>query len=241
MTRIMKSPQRKSVSKPALPPLENGDCMDQKTFHARYEAMPEDVRAELIGGIVYMASPQKLPHGRTNKNVGRLLDAYEDATEGTESLAGITDILGPDSEPEPDDCLRILPEYGGQSSEDDDGYLIGAPELIVETASTTESRDLHQKRADYEKSGVREYVVVALRSKVVVWFVLEDGKFEERQPDADGLYRSRVFPGLWIDPEALLRGDRKRLLAVLKQGLASKEHAAFAAKLVSRKKKARGS
>jgi hypothetical protein len=48
---------------PALPPLCNGDHLDQPTFHARYEAMPEHVRAELIGGIVYMASPQKIAHG----------------------------------------------------------------------------------------------------------------------------------------------------------------------------------
>ncbi len=241
MMRLMKSAERKSTSRRTLPPLENGDCMDQKTFHARYQAMGDDVRAELIGGIVYMASPQKLPHGRTNKNVGRLLDAYEDATEGTESLATITNILGPDSQPEPDDCLRILPEYGGQTHEDDQGYLNGSPELIVETAATSESRDLHQKKTDYEKNGVREYVSVALRSKAVFWFVLEDGKFEERQPDPDGIYRSRVFPGLWIDPKALLRGDRKKLLEVLRQGLASKEHAAFVAKLASRKKRTRGS
>ena len=44
-----------------LPPLVNGDHLDQKTFHERYEAMPE-VRAELIGGIVYMSSPQKMRH-----------------------------------------------------------------------------------------------------------------------------------------------------------------------------------
>jgi hypothetical protein len=41
-----------------LLPLENGDHLDQPTFHARYQAMPEHCRAELIGGIVYMPSPQ---------------------------------------------------------------------------------------------------------------------------------------------------------------------------------------
>src|SRR4051794_9771874 len=114
---FMKSADRRTIAKKkprkgkkSLPPLENGDWMDQKTFHERYEAMPEDVRAELIGGIVYMASPQKLPHGRTNRNIGRLLMAYEDATPGTESLGTITNILGDDSEPEPDESLRILPE-----------------------------------------------------------------------------------------------------------------------------------
>jgi hypothetical protein len=35
-----------------MPPLEPGDRLDQKTFHERYEAMPEHVKAELIGGVV---------------------------------------------------------------------------------------------------------------------------------------------------------------------------------------------
>jgi Uma2 family endonuclease len=236
MARFAKSVERRTAP-PTLPPLENGDHMDQKTFHERYEAMPEDVRAELIGGIVFMASPQKLPHGRTNKNVGRWLDLYEDATEGTESVAAVTNLLGPHSELEPDDCLRILPEYGGQTQEDDDGYLIGAPELVVETAATTESRDLHHKKADYEKAGVIEYVVVALRSREVFWFVRRRGKYQRIARDADGIHRSKIFPGLWLDPDALLRRDRRRLLAVLRQGLASKEHRAFAAKLAAARRK----
>src|SRR6266702_624235 len=63
-----------------LPPLENGDRLDQKTFHRRYEAMPEHVRAELIGGIVYMASPLKKRHGRPHAMVMGWLSLYEEAT-----------------------------------------------------------------------------------------------------------------------------------------------------------------
>src|SRR5436190_19296037 len=126
----------------ALPPLENGDQLDQQTFHARYAAMAEDCRAELIGGIVYMASPQKLPHSKAQHLAARWLDAYADATPGTEVLANNTQILGPDSEPQPDVCLYIAPEYGGQVFEDKDEYLRGAPELIVEVSSSTESIDL---------------------------------------------------------------------------------------------------
>ena len=232
MTQVMKSVERKTAPKKRrLPPLRNGEYMDQKTFHERYEAMPAHVRAELIGGIVYMASPQKLPHGRSNLLVVRWLTEYEEATPGTEVLPGVTDKLGPKSEPEPDHCLLISPEYGGQSTEDKRGYLCGAPELIIETSSTTEFRDLHQKKADYEEARVLEYVVLALRSKRVFWFVLRSGKYQEMKPDADGIYRSRVFPGLWLDPEALLRRDRKKLLAVLRKGLASEEHQRFVKKL----------
>jgi len=104
-------------------------------------------------------------------------------------------------------------------------------DLIVEVSSSTESIDLHAKKADYERGGVAEYIVVALRKKQVFWFVRQRGKFKATTLDADGIYRSQVFPGLWLDPAALLRRDRKRLLSVLQQGLNSPEHAAFVAKL----------
>jgi hypothetical protein len=50
-------------------------------------------------------------------------------------------------------------------------------------------------------------------------------------PASGGIIRSEVFPGLWLAPAALLAGDLLRVLAVLQQGLASPEHAAFAAAL----------
>ncbi len=214
-----------------LPPLENGDHLDQKTFHARYEAMPEDCRAELIGGIVYMASPQKVPHSKTQQLVSHWLGEYVGATPGTDTLLNNTQILGPDSEPEPDCCLFIVPECGGQVFVDEDDYLNGAPELIVEVSSATESIDLHRKKEDYRQAGVREYVVLALRTQQVFWFVRQRGKYREVPLPTDGVFRSRVFPGLWLDAEAILGNQRQRVLAVLKQGLASPEHAAFVAKL----------
>src|SRR5476649_1185237 len=97
-----------------LPPLENGDHLDQKTFHERYKAMASHVRAELIGGIVYMPSPLKRKHGRHGLRLSQWLAAYEDATPGTEALENASNILGPESEPQPDGCLFVLPECGGQ-------------------------------------------------------------------------------------------------------------------------------
>jgi Uma2 family endonuclease len=226
MATVAKS-QRRSRRRHTLPPLENGDHLDQKTFHSRYEAMPEDVRAELIGGIVFMASPQRRPHGKVHPMVLHWLSEYEDATPGTEGQANNTQILGPESEPQPDACLFIAPEYGGQVQENEHGYLTGAPEWVAEVSSSTESIDLHRKKLDYEKGGVREYVVVALDKKEVFWFVRRRSKFTALAADADGIFRSQVFPGLWLDGAALLRGDRKRLLAVLREGLATQEHGAF--------------
>lgn len=214
-----------------LPPLENGDRLDQPTFHARYLAMPEDCRAELIGGIVYLPSPRKAPHSKAQVLVVRWLDEYAEATPGTKALLNNTQILGPQSEPEPDACLFIAPEYGGRVYADKDDYLHGAPELIVEVSSSTESIDLHRKKQDYERAGVGEYVVLALRTRQVFWFVRQRSKYKDVPLPADGIFRSRTFPGLWLDAEAMLRCHRPGVLAALKQGLNTPEHAAFVAKL----------
>jgi Uma2 family endonuclease len=155
------------------------------------------------------------------------LDEYQAATPGVEGSDGPTTILSNESEPQPDSCLYLLPESGGKSRINNEGYLEGAPELVAEIASATESIDLHFKKRDYEKAGVREYIVVALRQERVLWFVLRDSKFVEKSPGEDGFLCSEVFPGLWLDPQALLRHDRERVREVLQKGLACPEHAAF--------------
>ena len=128
----------------------------------------------------------------------------------------------------------ILPECGGQTWEDERGYLNGAPEWVGEISYSTESIDLHSKKLDYEKASVREYMVAALRSKKVYWFIRQRGKFRELPPGADGVFRSKVFPGLWLESNAFLNRDGKRLLSVLRQGLASADHAAFVTRLANK-------
>jgi len=143
----------------------------------------------------------------------------------------MTTILGEASEPQPDGALLIDPAAGGQTGLSEDGYLTGPPELIVEVASSNASIDLHAKRRDYEQAGVLEYVVVVLRQRVVRWFVLQDGAYQEMWVDADGIFRSRVFPGLWLHAHALLQLDGATVIEVLRQGLATPEHSAFVQRL----------
>lgn len=178
-----------------------------------------------------MPSPLKPRHGRMHMRVAHWVVEYEDATPGTETFDNTTAILREDSEPQPDVYLIVAPEKGGQMCMNEDEYLEGAPEFVAEVALSTEAIDLHGKKDDYERAGVREYVVVALRQKHVFWFVLRNGKFEELALDDDGIFRSEVFPGLWLDPAALLQLDAPRIREVLQQGLATPEHAAFVARL----------
>jgi hypothetical protein len=51
------------------------------------------------------------------------------------------------------------------------------------------------------------------------------------KPNRQGIYRSRVFPGLWIDGRALLAQDSARIMEVVQQGLAHRNHAAFVKRL----------
>ena len=217
-----------------LPPLEAGDHLDQATFHARYEAMPPDFRAELIGGVVFVPSPLRSEHGESHALVMGWLTNYWIATPGTRVRDNATAILGDDSEPQPDAALVIEPESGGQSSISEEGYATGPPELIVEVASSSESIDLHRKRRDYEQAGVLEYVVVVLRQRVVRWFVLHDGTYRDVEADASGMFTSRVFPGLWLDAPALLRLAGRQVMATLQHGIETPEHTAFVQQLQAR-------
>jgi Uma2 family endonuclease len=221
---------------PHLPPLEAGDHLDQATFHARYAAMPPNFRAELIGGVVFVPSPLRSEHGESHALVIGWLTSYWIATPGTRVRDNATAILGGDSEPQPDAALVIEPESGGQTSVSEDGYATGPPELIVEVASSSESIDLHAKRRDYEQAGVLEYMVVVLRQRVVRWFVLQDGTYRDMEADTRGMFKSRVFPGLWLDAPALLQGDGRQVMATLQQGLETPEHAAFVQQLQARRR-----
>ncbi len=210
--------------------LVEGMRLDQPTFHALYEAMPPGTRAELIDGVVYMPSPVGLEHGEAHIPVIVWLDYYAENTPGVQAVANATTILGWKSESQPDGLLRILPEHGGRTSSEH-GFLQGAPELAVEVSKATRYVDLGPKLADYERGGVLEYVVRAIDPDEIYWFRQDQGALSQYSNNDDGLFRSTVFPGLWLDPIALLSGDRRRIRAVIDQGCASPEHAAFLARL----------
>ncbi len=214
-----------------LPPLEQGQHLDRETFHERYCAMPPGTHAELIQGKVYMPSPLYSPHSLSDGTLVVWLGLYVAATPGTRPLPGISTCLGEDGEVQPDQTLVIEPARGGQVREDERKRLAVPPELVVEVASSSESYDLHEKYDMYERSQVREYLVVLVLEKAVRWFTRTEAGFTELQPEPDGLLRSRVFPGLWLDPDALIRHDIQLIKLALDRGLASAEHEEFVQRL----------
>ena len=132
-----------------------------------------------------------------------------------------------DNEPQPDAVLLIDPACGGQAHISADDYIENAPEFVAEVAASSVSIDLHTKFQIYQRSGVREYLVWRVLDQAIDWFVLRAGHYERLVPDAQGILRSEVFPGLWLDTAAVLRGDIAAVLATVQHGLASPEHEAF--------------
>jgi len=109
-----------------------------------------------------------------------------------------------------------------------------APELVVEVEAWSRSRDLGARLKVYERMGVREYLIADISHRQFLWKECANGAFEPVEPGADGIFRSRFFPGLWLDPAALSRLDLLKLFAVVQQGLETPEHAAFVTRLAER-------
>jgi Uma2 family endonuclease len=217
------------------PPLENGDRLTRDEFERRYNAMPWLKKAELIEGEVYMPYPVRWKHhGSPNTLFNTWMGTYVAYTPGVSAGGNATVRMDPENEPQPDGIMIIEPAYGGGSRIDPDDYLSGDPELLAEISASTVSIDLNKKFQVYRRNKVREYIVWRVQDAAIDWFVLRGEDFERLQPDAAGLCRSEVFPGLWLDAAAMIRGDLATVLEKLQEGIRSPEHAVFVAKLLEK-------
>jgi Uma2 family endonuclease len=210
-----------------VPELQAGDRLTRAEFERRYLAMPHIESAELVEGVVYMPSPVTAEgHGEPRFDFNGWLFVYRAHTPVVRGGDHSTLRLDPDNETQPDGYLRLLPEFGGQSKLVE-GYVEGAPELVVEIAASSASYDLYDKLNAYRRNGVREYVVWRVWDRAIDWFLWKEGRYEPLPLTNDGLYKSQVFPGLWLDPQAVIAGDAARVLKVLQAGMSDKQHAEF--------------
>lgn len=223
----------KLVNHPApIPPLETGDLLSRDEFEHRYHRMPDISKAELIEGVVYMPSPVRWnQHAAPHADFMTFLGTYRAYTPGVRVGDNGSLRLDMDNEPQPDAAMIILPACGGQVRLSEDDFVQGAPELVAEIASSSVSIDLNRKRQVYRRNQIREYAVWRVLDGALDWYVLRGSDFEKLPSDSDGIVRSEVFPGLWLNVPALLDGDMAAVLEVLQQGLAGELHQAFCIRL----------
>src|SRR5262249_11399211 len=79
--------------------------------------------------------------------------------------------------------------------------------FAVEACLISTEVDFGAKLRLYRRAGVREYVTVELTPTRIVWRILRGNSYYALEPDADGLFRSITFPGLWLDRDAFWRND----------------------------------
>ncbi|MBF2050135.1 MAG: Uma2 family endonuclease [Elainella sp. C42_A2020_010] len=212
-----------------IPPLENGDRLSRFEFERRYEAMPHLKKAELVEGVVYMASPLRIKsHGEPHGDLVTWLGTYKTFTPGVVLGIEPTVRLDLENEPQPDAVLLVP---GRQATIGADDYIEGAPELIVEVAASSAAIDLHDKKRAYRRNQVQEYMVWRTLEGQLDWFVLKADDYVTQLPDQQGIVRSQIFPGLWLAVSALLSGEMTTVLSVLQQGLNSPQHQAFVQQL----------
>lgn len=207
-----KGEQRQAMH-PDAPPLHPGDRLSRAEFERRYRAHPEIKKAELIEAVVFVPSPvHHVQHGRPHARIVTWLGTYAAATPGTDRGDNSTVRLDYENEPQPDAFLRLEATRGGQSRVDEDDYLEGPPELMVEIAASSVAYDLHDKKRVYARNGVPEYLVVQMYEARIDWFVLRQGIFTSLQSDEDGILCSEIFPGLWLDTAAFWADDLAQML-----------------------------
>lgn len=233
-----------SASAEPVPRLRDGDRLSVPEFLRRYAADPVVVRAELIDGAVEISRRREVRNGiagvwpglkatraQALNKLNFLLGHYAMHTRGTRATGCVTLILNASAALEPDCTLRVLADRGGKARVGHDDFLHGSPELVIEAPLTSGPRDFGPKSTAYESAGVPEYLVWRTAEQEVHWLALRNGAFVPLEPDASGVIRSEVFPGLWLNVPALLAGQLADVLATLQLGLASPEHAAFVAQL----------
>jgi Uma2 family endonuclease len=198
------------------PVLESGDRLTRAEFHRRCCARPDIKKAELVEGVVYVASPVRLDgHGNEDNLVHMWLGVYAARYPDLSVGANTTVLLDADNEVQPDALLvwRTPTKPGAHVTES--GYVTGAPLLVVEVAASSASYDLHDKLRAYRRAGTQEYIVWRTLDVAIDWLRLHDGEYVRVEPDQLGIIESTVFPGLRLNLPAMLARDRAAVLAAL--------------------------
>ena len=191
--------------------LPEGKKQGEYTIEDR-NALPEDHPSELIDGVIYnMASPA-LRHQSISGAIYRQLWNYVDSQGGD----CIPFIAPTDVRLDRDERTMVVPDVFVICQPDDDRmdndkYINGAPDLIIEVLSpSTRRKDMFTKLHKYEAAGVREYWIVdPNKEKVIVYIFGEESDVSLYRFDSEvpvGIYQGKCR----IDFQRVVR-DLKRL------------------------------
>lgn len=162
---------------------ENGDRPRREEFHRHHEATPENFRAEVIEGVVHLASAARHEqHGGPHRRIVSWAGYYAAMTDGVESGGESSILLDDLKEPQPKAILRLSPSRRGQPRTTGDGSVELATEVVAEVAASSASHDLHSKFEAQRRNGVREHLIWRVLDLAMDWFTPGDGAYEGLEP-----------------------------------------------------------
>jgi Uma2 family endonuclease len=193
--------------------------MAHVTFDEFCVVVKEDQKADLLDGVIYMASPENRKANKLFVWFIGLLEFYVEAKElgdvyGSRVAFRLNDTNGP--EPDIAFVSKLRPK------QQQTGYYKGPPDLAVEIVSPESvDRDYNKKRKRCEEAGVREYWILDELTEEVTCLVLNDkGKYQTIRPKKGVIY-SHVVEGFWFRPEWLWQEPRPKKVELIKEILAS--------------------
>lgn len=164
----------------------------------------EDIHAEWVDGEVIVFMPPKSRHQEIVGFLYNLLSLYVELFHiGKVFNAPFEMRLSPSGPSREPDILFIATENLHRLTEE---RVEGAADLVIEAVSQDSlRRDRHQKFAEYQSFGVREYWLVDSQTPEgsVEAFALNEQGVYEPIPLEEGVIRSRVIPGFWLKVEWL--------------------------------------
>ena len=186
----------------------------QLTFDDFYEIVREDQKADLIDGVIHMASPESPEGNELVCWVLWIVGGYVRKRKlGKVYHQRVAFRLAEHQSPEPDiafvrqDRLHLARR----------GFFNGPPDAAFEFVSPESvTRDYEVKRTKYQEAGVSEYWIIDEHMETIQLLRLgADGVYAETE-SIDGRYESQTIPGFYLRPEWLWQSpfpDEMQILA----------------------------
>jgi Uma2 family endonuclease len=170
------------------------------TFGQFCERIPEGLKADLIDGVIHVASPDNLKHYEIDFWLAEIIARFLRKRKIKGRVFGwrIAFRLDDENGPEPD-LAYVGPERTHLIRAT---HVKGPPDWALEIVSPSSvERDYTQKHDQYERFGVPEYWIIdPVEERMTCYRLGKNGKYKEIR-SREGKIHSQVIPGFWVRPE----------------------------------------